>query len=330
MSQTGKLPANPNDGVRYREENLRDIWLAGGCFWGVEAFFARIYGVAATRAGYANGRTENPTYEKLANSGHAETVHVRYDPEKVSLRTLLSAFFRIIDPTSVNRQGNDYGTQYRTGIYYLDEADLPVIRKAMAVEQAKHKKPLATEVQPLKHFYPAEAYHQKYLEKNPGGYCHVNFSLLPDTKRRENYKKPTAEKVRQLTTLQYEVTQKNATEPPFANAYWDHFAKGIYVDVVTGEPLFLSSDKYDAGCGWPSFTRPVDPEAVVEKEDNSFGMRRTEVRSRHGDSHLGHVFPDGPRDKGERRYCINSAALRFIPLSEMEREGYGRYLPYIK
>ncbi len=329
MSQTGKLPANPNAGIPYREENLRDIWLAGGCFWGVEAFFARIYGVAATRVGYANGRTENPAYEELAQSGHAETVHVRYDPGKVSLRTLLSAFFRIIDPTSVNRQGNDYGTQYRTGIYYRDEADLPVIREVMAAEQAKHKKPLATEVQPLQHFYPAEEYHQKYLEKNPGGYCHVDFSLLPDANRQEDYR-PTAEKLRQLTPLQYEVTQKNATEPPFANAYWNHFEKGIYVDVVTGEPLFLSSDKYDAGCGWPSFTRPVSPEAVVEKEDNSFGMRRTEVRSRHGNSHLGHVFPDGPRDKGGKRYCINSAALRFIPLAEMEREGYCRYLPYIK
>ena len=321
------LPENPNQGIAYQEDKLQKIWFAGGCFWGVEAYFARIYGVAKTSVGYANGKTHNPAYHEIAATGHAETVEVSYDPEKVSLQELVTYFFRIIDPTAVNKQGNDVGTQYRTGIYYQNAADLAVIKKVVAGEQEKYRQPLVVEVLPLQHYYEAENYHQRYLEKNPGGYCHIDFSLLPQiSDKAAKYGKPSPAELKQkLTPMQYNVTQNNATEPPFANEYWNHYERGIYVDVVTGEPLFASTAKYDSGCGWPSFTRPLKPEAIMEKEDYSFGMRRTEVRSRAGDSHLGHVFPDGPPEAGGLRYCINSAALRFIPYEKMEAEGYGEY-----
>lgn len=328
-------------------EDFKEIWLAGGCFWGVEAFMARVQGVIDASVGYANGKTENPTYEDVCHrgTGHAETVHVLYDPDRTDLKTLLHYFFMIIDPTTRNRQGNDWGAQYRTGVYYKDPADLHVIREGIAEEQKKYKKPIVTEVEPLVNFYLAEEYHQNYLEKNPGGYCHVDLSLLdnPDESlplpevqcchscEPIRYTKPDDAVLREkLTKEQYAVTQENKTERPFSNEYWNNHEKGLYVDIVTGEPLFTSADKFDSGCGWPSFTRPINPAVVTRHEDNSFGMARVEVRSHAGDSHLGHVFTDGPRDKGGLRYCINSASLRFIPLADMEREGYGEFVPLVK
>lgn len=332
-----RLPANPNAGVKYDRSRLKDIWFAGGCFWGVQAYFARIHGVAATSVGYANGRTANATYYEIGRTGHAETVQISYDPERVSLKTLLEHLFMIIDPTSLNRQGNDTGTQYRTGIYYSDEADQPVILSFVEKQGGKYSRPVVTEVMKLENYIPAEDYHQDYLEKNPDGYCHISFETLAgqaaegkagDTNA---YKKPDADELKRLLTPeQYRVTQESHTEPPFRNEYWDHRKKGIYVDVVTGEPLFLSSDKFDSGCGWPSFTKPAEAGTVVERTDISHGMSRTEVRSSAGDSHLGHVFNDGPKEQGGLRYCINSAALRFIPLEEMEEKGYDRFVPFVK
>ena len=303
-------------------------------FLGVEAYFSRIRGVVATTAGYANGKTENPTYEEVCSgkTGHAETVHVVYNPEVVSLDQLLRHFFRIIDPTARNRQGNDIGLQYRSGIYYRDPEELPVIGAVLAEVQKEYQKLVVTEVLPLANFYPAEEYHQKYLEKNPGGYCHVDLSLAAsEPSPPATYRKPSPEEIKKkLTPLQYDVTQLNQTEPPFANAYWDNHEPGLYVDVVTGEPLFSSKDKFDSGTGWPSFTRPIDPGAVAYRKDFKAGIERVEVRSKIGDSHLGHVFDDGPVEKGGRRFCINSAALRFIPLAEMEKEGYGAYIPLVE
>ena len=352
--ESGRFPSNPNAGIDYSGRTLKEIWLAGGCFWGVEAYMARIYGVADVSSGYANGNKANPTYEEVSyqGTGHAETVRVLYDPERTDLKTLLQYYFKIIDPTSVNRQGNDQGAQYRTGIYYKDDKDLTVIREVVAEMQKGYKKPIATEVSPLNGFYAAEDYHQDYLEKNPDGYCHVDFSplegkvvdatetkdTLESIKSAEaikvdpvKYSKPDDATLRKtLTADQYAVTQQGVTDRAFSNEYWDNHAAGLYVDIVTGEPLFSSSDKFDSGCGWPSFTKPIDPAVITTKNDTSFGMTRTEVRSRVGDSHLGHVFEDGPADKGGLRYCINSSSIRFIPLDKMAGEGYGEFTGAVK
>lgn len=331
-----KYPDNPNEGLSFDEDNLQEIWLAGGCFWGVEAYMSRVYGVYDVTSGYANGNTENPTYEQVVreNTGHAETVHVKYDPDRVDLEKLLTYYFKIIDPTLLNQQGNDRGKQYRTGIYYTNEADRAIIDRVMAKEQERYDDLIVTEVEPLNNFTLAEEYHQDYLEKNPNGYCHVEFDSLenqeiPSLIDPALYPKPSDEEIKaKLTKEQYEVTQGKGTERAYSNEYWDNYEPGIYVDVVTGEPLFSSADKYDSMCGWPSFTKPIDPAVVLEYEDTSYNMVRTEVRSRVGDSHLGHVFNDGPVDRGGLRYCINSAAITFIPQADMEAAGYG-YLVHL-
>jgi len=312
------------------EKGHKEIYLAGGCFWGSEKYLSGIGGVKHTSVGYANGVTPSPTYREVCggNTGYAETVHVVYDPGEISLSFLLDLYFQSIDPTSVNRQGGDVGEQYRTGIYYVDEGDLPAISAAVEKVQKGLARPVATEVKPLQNYFLAEDYHQNYLVKNPGGYCHISDAMCKAAaaakEPKPSYKKPDdAELKARLTDLQYRVTQQNATEPAFSGAYDEEFGPGIYVDITTGEPLFSSADKYDSGCGWPAFTRPIRDAAVTERADTSHGMRRTEVRSGAGDAHLGHVFPDGPKEDGGLRYCINSAALRFVPLEEMEAQGYG-------
>lgn len=324
-----ELPTNPNTGLIFEEEKLEEIYLAGGCFWGLEAYMARIYGVYDVTSGYANGKTDNPTYEEvsLKNTGHAETVHVRYDPERVELKTLLNYYFKVVDPTSVNRQGNDRGSQYRSGIYYKDENQLDIINSVIANQQENYKNPIVVEVEPIKGYFLAEEYHQDYLEKNPQGYCHIDLSEVKDLSIAidpQDYPKPSDEELKEkLTPEQYAVTQENNTEPAFKNAYWDNKAVGIYIDITSGEPLFSSSDKFDSGCGWPSFTKPIDAAVVNYLEDSSYNMTRVEVRSRSADIHLGHVFEDGPAEDGGLRFCINSASIEFIPLAEMEKKGYG-------
>ena len=315
-------------------DSIRDIYLAGGCFWGIEAYMARIDGVVDAVSGYANGKKENPSYNDVSykGSGHAETVYVRYDTRKISLDELLIYYFNIIDPVSIDRQGNDIGAQYRTGIYYQDPADLAVIENRIAEVQKGYDQKIAVEVEPLVHFYNAEDYHQDYLEKNPAGYCHINLALANSyVIRASQYPKPSAEEIKaMLTPLQFAVTQEKQTEAPFTNEYTDRYETGIYVDVVTGEPLFSSADKFHSGTGWPSFTKPIASYVVTYREDTSGGYTRTEVRSRSGDSHLGHVFADGPADQGGMRYCVNSAALRFVPLAEMAAQGYGELQNYVK
>lgn len=321
-----------------RPMQTRDIYFAGGCFWGVEAYFQRIKGVVEAISGYANGNTAHPTYEQVIhnNTGHAETVKVTYDPTQISLDTLLHHYFRIIDPTLLNRQGNDIGTQYRTGIYTTRAHDQAQVAAALAKLQQAYSQPLAVENVALKHFYPAEEYHQDYLLKNPGGYCHIDMRLadvpleVTDSLlayQPESYKKPSEAELRQrLTPAQFQVTQQEGTERAFSHEYDELDEPGIYVDVVSGAPLFSSDDKYDSGCGWPSFVKPITPDALTSKEDLSYNMRRIEVRSAVADSHLGHVFPDGPADRGGLRYCINGTSLLFIPLDQMQAKGYGAWM----
>lgn len=319
--------------LKNEEAHMQIIYLAGGCFWGVEEYFSRIPGVVDSVSGYANGQTKNPTYRQVCtgNTGFAETVKVTYNPAEVSLKTLISQFLKIINPYSVNRQGNDVGSQYRSGIFYNNTDEQKIIERVLSeAQKALGGKPFAIQVEPIKNFYQAEDYHQDYLKKNPNGYCHINFDSLKDLQKTK-YTKPSEEELRnRLTPEEYAVTQNSATERAFTGKYWDNKEKGIYVDVVTGEPLFVSTDKFDSGCGWPSFTKPISSDMVKKKLDTSYGMTRIEVRSKFGDSHLGHVFNDGPVDKGGLRYCINSAALKFIPLSEMDATGYGQYKDLIK
>ncbi|MDO4880652.1 MAG: peptide-methionine (R)-S-oxide reductase MsrB [Capnocytophaga sp.] len=311
----------------------KEIYFAGGCFWGTEHFFKQIRGVLSTEVGYANGNIKNPTYLKVkkGDTQFTETVKVIYNPKEISLLQLIDLFFKTIDPTSLNKQGNDIGTQYRTGIYYIDNQDNEIINEYLTKIAKNYKKAIVVENLPLKNFYTAENYHQDYLEKNPNGYCHISPALF-DLAKKANQKPSKYQKKKdsvlkkELTTLQYEVTQKNATERAFNNEYWNEKREGIYVDITTGEPLFSSLDKYDSHCGWPSFTKPLEKDIIAEKLDLSHGMIRTEVRSKLGNAHLGHLFDDGPKDKGGLRYCINSASLRFIPKEHLEKEGYGEYL----
>jgi len=325
--RSSSIPDNPNSELDFIVEDLSEIYLAGGCFWGVEAYISRLYGVYDVVSGYANGDTINPSYEDVIRNGtgHAETVHVLYDKKVISLDNLLSNFIKVIDPTSLNKQGNDEGTMYRTGIYYTDEKDLAVIEKKMEEVDKMYKGKNKIEVKMLENFGVAEEYHQDYLDKHPNGYCHIDVgAALEDVYVDPSlYSVPSDKELRErLTDIQYAVTQENATEQSGTNEYWDFFEPGIYVDIVTGEPLFSSNDKYASWCGWPSFTRPIARDVVTYHDDNKLNLVRTEVRSRVGDSHLGHVFEDGPQDKGGLRYCINSASIRFVAVENMAAEGY--------
>lgn len=334
--------------TRPNMKTMKEIYFAGGCFWGTEHFMKQIHGVGTTEVGYANGdkNLKKPTYEQVSrgNTGFAETVKVTYDPDIVSLELLVELYFKTIDPTSVNKQGNDRGEQYRTGIYYTDKADEPVIRTAVAALSKQYTRPVVVQVEPLTHFYVAEAYHQDYLDKHPQGYCHISPDLFDFARKanagsaKKSSPEPQAQYTRpddatlkaRLSAEQYAVTQHNATERAFQNEYWDEKRAGIYVDITTGEPLFISTDKFDSGCGWPSFSKPIDKNLIVDKRDLSYGMQRTEVRSKTGNAHLGHVFTDGPKEKGGLRYCINSASLKFIPKDKMKAAGYGDYLPLLE
>lgn len=314
---------------------METIYLAGGCFWGTQRLMSLINGVTNTECGYANGHTEYPSYEEVCrgDTGHRETVKVSYDDEIVSLETILYIFFESIDPALIDRQGNDRGSQYQSGIYYTTDRQKEVIEKVIASISLRlpEGEKVMTEVAPIACFYPAEDYHQDYLLRKPDGYCHVSIGTLADAGcvkvDASLYNRPAKEKIRScLPPQSYAVMEQRETEPPFENAYNDFFEEGIYVDRLTGEPLFSSEDKFRCGCGWPAFSRPIDPHVVVERADFSHGMRRTEVISRIGGGHLGHVFDGEGLSDTDRRYCINSAALRFVPKDRMQEEGYGYLL----
>lgn len=320
---------------------------AGGCFWCTESSFEEVEGVIDAVSGYTGGFKKNPTYKEVSrgSTGHVEAIQVHYDPTKVSYADLLENLWRMIDPTDGGGQFVDRGTQYASAIFYHNEEQKRLAEKSKEAlsKSGKFKKPIVTPIRKAGVFYPAEEYHQDFYKKNSTRYHMYRFGSGRDqfidrvwgddkvykpkkiAQSEKEYSKPSqTELKKRLTSLQYNVTQKNATERPFSNAYWDNKKAGIYVDIVSGEPLFSSQDKFKSGTGWPSFTKPLVYENIVEKKDMTYGMIRTEVRSNYGDSHLGHVFNDGPKPTG-KRYCINSASLRFVPKEKLEIEGYGEF-----
>ncbi len=337
------------------EEGIATAYVAGGCFWCTESDYAKVEGVTDAVSGYMGGTVDSPTYEQVAagETGHREMVKVEYDPTVISYRQIVLELFRETDPTDPDGSFFDRGFQYSSAIYYQIEDEKRIAEEVISEleERQVFDLPITTSIEPASTFWIAEKYHQDFSEKSTTRYNYYRSSSGRDVyiesiwgsgafndlfytvaqknaKRWEGYQKPDDATLRDtLTALQYEITQEEGTETPFQNEYWDNHEDGIYVDVVSGEPLFSSTDKYDSGTGWPSFLKPIDLGFVTEKDDYKLVVRRTEIRSRYADSHLGHIILDGPVSNNRIRYCMNSASMRFVPKEDLAAEGLDDFLP---
>lgn len=307
------------------------IYLAGGCFWGLEEYFKRIKGILDTDVGYLNGKGV-PLYEEVCkgNTHFKEAVEIVFDEEIIKYEDILDLYYMAIDPFSIDKQKNDKGEQYRTGIYFINQKQKEIAENFILEKQKNENKKIQIEVKKLENFFKAEEFHQDYLEKNINGYCHIDFSIL-DNNKFLRFKKPSKKELYSiLSKEEFKIMLEKGTEKPFTSSILDENRKGIFIDKITKEPLFSSSDKFNSGCGWPSFSKPIKNNSLRYFNDSTYNLDRIEVRSNIGDYHLGHVFDDGPEEKGGKRYCINGLALDFIPLKDMIKNGYSDYIKYVK